>query len=321
MKHYRYILLVGVLVMVAVLGLSLMCGSTGFGMPDIATGTGRALLDLRACRIIAGFVVGAALSAAGCILQTVLRNPLAEPYILGVSSGAAVGTAIIMASGLAAIYPILLPAGSFVVAIITVALIISIAQRAGGSHMPQNLILTGVVTGSVLSSLLMLIITFAGTHTVRSITWWLLGNLQCGSWELLTVCSLPIVLAIIYLMAQSNTLNALLLGHENAHNLGVNTSTAVPVLICVATLMTACAVAMSGIIGFAGLIVPHILRRRFGSNHRFLLPGSVIAGGMFLVICDTLGRICIPPHEIPVGVITALSGGPFFLYLLTRKQR
>jgi iron complex transport system permease protein len=128
-------------------------------------------------------------------------------------------------------------------------------------------------------------------------------------------------MAIIYLLTQCNTLNALLLGHENAHNLGVNTARTVPVLIGVATLMTACAVAISGIIGFAGLIVPHILRRRFGSNHRFLLPGSVIAGGLFLVICDTLGRICIPPHEIPVGVITALSGGPFFLYLLTRKQR
>lgn len=317
----KYLLLAAAFASAAILALSLMSGSTGFGLPDISTGTGRALLDLRTCRIAAGLIVGAALSAAGCVLQTVLRNPLAEPYILGVSSGASVGTALIMATGLAAAYPVLLPVGSFIVAILTVVLIIFIAQRAGGSHMPQNLILTGVVTGSVLSSVLMLIITFAGTHTVRSITWWLLGNLQCGSWELLALCGVPIALALVYLTAQSNKLNALLLGHENAHNLGVNTATTVPVLIGVATLMTACAVAMSGIIGFAGLIVPHILRRRFGSNHRFLLPASAVAGGLFLVLCDTLGRSCLPPHEIPVGVITALSGGPFFLYLLTRKQR
>ena len=313
--------LAGVPAAIVILGLALMCGSTGFGIPDLSTRTGRALLDLRACRVATGFIVGAALSSAGCVLQTVLRNPLAEPYILGVSSGASVGTAIIMATGVAALYPILLPVGSFAVALITVALIMTIAQRAGGPHMPQNLILTGVVTGSILSSILMLIITFAGTHTVRSITWWLLGNLQCGSWNLLALCSIPIIISIIYLIAECNTLNALLLGHENAHNLGINTSTTIPLLICVATLMTACAVAISGIIGFAGLIVPHILRRQFGSNHRFLLPGSVIAGGIFLVVCDTFGRICIPPYEIPVGVITAISGGPFFLYLLTRKQR
>jgi len=321
MTRKRYLILAAALTFAAVLILSLMFGSTGFGLPDMRTGTGCALLDLRACRIAAGLVVGAALSVAGCVLQTVLRNPLAEPYILGVSSGASVGTAIVMATGLAATYPILLPLGSFAVAIITVVLIISIAQRAGGSHMPQNLILTGVVTGSVLSSVLMLIITFAGTHTVRSITWWLLGNLQCGSWELLAICGVPIILSTLYLAAQANKLNALLLGHENAHNLGVNTALTIPLLIGVATLMTACAVALSGIIGFAGLIVPHILRRRFGSNHRFLLLGSAAAGGLFLVICDTLGRSCLPPHEIPVGVITALSGGPFFLYLHTRKQR
>jgi iron complex transport system permease protein len=320
-KRQIYIFSAGVVGACLILGLAIMCGAAGFGIPDLSSRTGRALLNLRACRIITGFVVGAALSTAGCVLQTVLRNPLAEPYILGVSSGASVGTAIIMATGLAATYPFLLPTGSFIAAMLTVVLIMSIAQRAGGSHMPQNLILTGVVTGSILSSVLMLIITFAGTHTVRSITWWLLGNLQCGSWELLTACTLPIILAVIYLLAHSNTLNALLLGHENAHNLGVNTNTTIPLLIVMATLMTACAVAMSGIIGFAGLIVPHILRRQFGSNHRFLLPGSVIAGGIFLVACDILGRVCIPPHEIPVGVITAVSGGPFFLYLLTRKQR
>jgi iron complex transport system permease protein len=303
-----------------VAGVSLLCGPAG--VPAFSSGyeTWRSLLELRALRIATGFTVGAALSVSGCVLQTILRNPLAEPYILGVSSGASVGAAIVMSTGLSMIYPILLPAGSFAVSLAAVALIMLIARKAGGSNIPQNLILTGVVTGSVLSSVLMLIITFARNYTVRSITWWLLGNLQCASWDLLTVCAIPVLLGIAFLMTESNTLNALLLGPENAHNLGINVRREIPLLICAVTLITACAVSISGIIGFAGLIVPHILRRRTGSNHRILLPLAALGGGIFMVLCDTIGKVLIPPHEIPVGVITALSGGPFFLYLLTRKR-
>ncbi len=321
-KRERYLTVLMTLAALLTAALSVLCGPAGVPLWNNGeTLSWGPLLELRALRTATGFVVGAALAAAGCVLQTILRNPLAEPYILGVSSGASVGAAIVMAAGLSVTAPFLLPLGAFAVALLAVILILAVARRAGGFEIPQNLILTGIVTGSVLSSILMLIITFSRTYTIRSLTWWLLGNLQCVSWHLLTLCAAPILLGIAYLISETTTLNALLLGPENAHGVGVNTRRSIPLLIGTATLITACAVAISGIIGFAGLIVPHILRQRIGANHRALLPLSALGGGIFLMACDTFGRSLVPPHEIPVGVITALTGGPFFLYLLTRRRR
>jgi iron complex transport system permease protein len=313
----RHILLC-VLPLPFLLALCLMAGSSGFGWPDTATATGRALLELRLSRMLTGFVVGAALSCSGCALQAVLRNALAEPYVLGVSSGGSLGAALVIASGFSTLSPLALPAGAFVAAAATLLLVCLLSGRAGG-YMPNTLILTGVVAGSVLSSLLMLLLSFAQTRAVHSITWWLLGNLQATSWPLIACATVLVALAIGALCFESRTLNALLLGQETAHNLGVRTRLAVPVILAAATLAAAAAVAVSGIIGFVGLIVPHALRRVMGANHRTLLPCAALFGGSFLVVCDTLARTLFAPHEIPVGVITALSGGPFFLYLLTRK--
>ncbi len=300
------------------LALCLLAGPSGFGLPDTTTATGRALLELRLSRLLTGFVVGAALSCSGCALQAVLRNALAEPYVLGVSSGGSFGAALVIATGLSSLTPLVLPAGAFLTAAATLLLVCLLASRTSG-YMPNTLILTGVVTGSILSSLLMLLLSFAQTRAVHSITWWLLGNLQATSWPLLTGVALLIALAISTLCYEARTLNALLLGHETAYNLGVRTRIAVPCILTAATLAAAAAVAVSGIIGFVGLIVPHALRRLTGANHRTLLPCAALFGGAFLVLCDTLARTLFAPHEIPVGVITALSGGPFFLYLLTRK--
>ena len=313
----RHILL-GLLPLPVLLALCLLAGSSGFGWPDTATATGRALLELRLSRMLTGFVVGAALSCSGCALQAVLRNALAEPYVLGVSCGGSLGAALVIASGLSTLSPLALPAGAFVAAAATLLLVCLLAGRAGG-YMPNTLILTGVVAGSVLSSLLMLLLSFAQTRAVHSITWWLLGNLQATSWPLISCATALVALAIGALCFEARTLNALLLGQETAHNLGVRTRLAVPVILAAATLAAAAAVAVSGIIGFVGLIVPHALRRVTGANHRTLLPCAALFGGAFLVVCDTLARTLFAPHEIPVGVITALSGGPFFLYLLTRK--
>jgi iron complex transport system permease protein len=320
-KHELKMLTLMAFVAVFTLFISILCGPAGLPSLRNDLSAWSALLELRAMRSITGFVVGAALAAAGCVLQTILRNPLAEPYILGISSGASVGTALVMTTGLAMATPLLLPLGSFACSLLTILLIMAVARRAGGIDIPRNLILTGIVTGSVLSSLLMLIITFSRTHTIRSITWWMLGNLQCVSWELLLICALPVILGILLLIAEAKTLNAMLLGTENAHNLGINTHRSILKLTGIATLITACAVALSGIIGFSGLIVPHIMRRRIGANHRYLLPMTALGGGVFLVVCDIIGRIAVPPHEIPVGVITALTGGPFFLYLMIKKNQ
>jgi iron complex transport system permease protein len=302
------------------LALCLLAGSSGFGLPDTATATGRALLELRLSRLATGFVVGAALSCSGCALQAVLRNALAEPYVLGVSSGGSLGAALVIATGLSALTPLALPTGAFVCAALTLLLVCLLASRTSG-YSPNTLILTGVVAGSMLSSVLMLLLSFAKTRAVHSITWWLLGNLQATSWPLIAGVATLIALAIAVLCFEARTLNALLLGHEAAHNLGVRTRFAVPCILAAATLAAASAVAVSGIIGFVGLIVPHALRRMTGANHRILLPCAALVGGAFLVLCDTLARTLAAPHEIPVGVITSLTGGPFFLYLLTRKGK
>lgn len=302
------------------LALCLLTGPSGFGLPDLQSPSGQALLDLRLCRLATGFVVGAALACSGCALQAVLRNALAEPYVLGVSSGGSLGAAVAIATGLSAAAPLALPLGAFLFAAATLALVCLLANRVGG-YSPNALILTGVVIGSMLSSLLMLLLSFAKSRAVHSITWWLLGNLQATSWTLVAAVAIAVSVAIAALCYEARALNALLLGQEAAHNLGVRTRIAVPVVLAAATLAAAAAVAVSGIIGFVGLIVPHALRKLVGANHRALLPCAALFGGTFLVLCDALARTLFAPHEIPVGVITSLSGGPFFLYLLTRKGR
>jgi len=301
------------------LAFCLLEGSSGFGWPDTATPTGRALLELRLSRVATGWVVGAALSCAGCAMQAVLRNPLAEPYVLGVSSGGCLGAALVIAFGLSVISPLALPFGAFVGAAAALLLVCTLAGRVG-SYTPNTLILTGVVVGSILSSLLMLLLSFAQSRAVHSITWWMLGNLQSASWPLLAMIAGLVALAIGALFAEARSLNALLLGAEAAHNLGVRTRIAVPLILGAATLAAAAAVSVSGIIGFVGLIVPHALRRFTGANHRMLLPCAAVFGGTFLVLCDTLARTLFAPHEIPVGVVTSLIGGPFFLFLLTQTR-
>ncbi len=301
------------------LALSLLAGSSGFGLPDLSTPTGHALFELRLSRMLTGFVVGAALSCSGCALQAVLRNALAEPYVLGVSSGGSLGAAFVIATGLSVVTPLALPAGAFVTAAVTLLVVCLLANRTG-RYAPDTLILTGVVMGSMLSSLLMLLLSFAKMRAVHSITWWLLGSLQATSWPLIGCVSALIALSVGALCLEARSLNALVLGPEAAHNLGVNTRRAIPVVLTAATLAAAAAVAVSGIIGFVGLIVPHALRRLAGANHRTLLPCAALFGGTFLVVCDTLARTLFAPHEIPVGVVTSLSGGPFFLYLLASRK-
>lgn len=312
MKHPRLIPLLLLLALPLLLGLCLLSGPSGFGIPS------GALLELRLSRVVTGFVVGAALACSGCALQAVLRNALAEPYVLGVSSGGSLGAALTIAAGLSVITPLAIPAGAFVGAALTLLTVCLLGSRAG-RYSPNTLILVGVVASTMLSSLLMLVLTFANTRAVHSITWWLLGNLQATSWPLIATAALLVALAIGALCFEAKSLNALLLGTETARCLGVRTHLTLPLVLGAATLATAAAVSVSGVIGFVGLIVPHALRRMIGADHRTLLPCSALCGGTLLVLCDTLARLLCAPREIPVGVITALIGGPFFLYLLARR--
>jgi iron complex transport system permease protein len=300
--------------------LGLLAGPDGWRWPDTATPSGQALLHLRATRLAAGFVVGAALAAAGVVFQAVLRNPLADPYVLGVSSGGALGAAAAILAGWAGRSVLALPAGAFAAALAALALVYGLAARDGRPSV-YGLILSGVIVSAMASSLLMVLLTFASLEGLHTVTWWMLGSLQVTSDAVLAGCAACAAASLLGVWLLSRELNALALGTDMAHHLGVRTGAAVALALAAATLAAASAVALAGLIGFVGLIVPHAARQIAGANHRRLLPAAALAGGAFLVICDTAARTLAAPRELPVGVLTALTGGPFFLLVLRRRRR
>lgn len=305
---------------VPVLALCLLFGASGFGMPDLATEAGRAIFDLRQQRLLAGFLVGASLSCTGVVFQGLLRNPLAEPYVLGVSSGGGLGAAVAILSGFAAATVYGIPVCAFAGAALTLGAVYLLAGGGRGAPSLYGLILSGVIISSLASSLLMFMVSLAPMEDLHSVMWWMLGNLEVSSPFLLRACAVPMLLGFALLWALSPELNALTLGDEMAHYLGVRTRLAMTLGLLAATLVTAAAVAMSGLIGFVGLVVPHAVRHLVGPEHRRLLPTAAIAGGVFLAVCDALARTLLAPREIPVGVITAFVGGPFFLVILHRRR-
>ncbi len=300
--------------------LGLLAGSSGLGLPDWHTETGRALLALRLERVWAGLIVGAALAAAGVVLQALLRNPLAEPYVLGVSGGSALGAAAAILFGAAGgVWTV--PFAAFAAGAATLALVVRLAQDDQGVPSIYGLLLSGVIVSSVCSGLLMFMLSIAPAEGIHNVLWWMLGNLQMPSRPLLAACSALVLAGLAAAMALAPEWNALTLGSDTAHHLGVRTKAAVAAGLLLATVITASAVATAGLIGFVGLVVPHVVRSLIGPDHRRLLPGAALAGGLFLAACDTLARTVLAPREIPVGVITALVGGPFFLWILRQRRK
>ena len=278
------------------------------------------ILEMRLWRVGWGALVGASLALAGSTLQTVLRNPLAEPYVLGLSSGAGLGTAAGIVLGVLALHPVLLPFAGFVGAMCSLVIVYHLARTARGTT-PHTLILAGVVWGSITHSVLMFLVTQSSAEGLQAILWWMLGDLQVYETRMvITVCWLNGIAAIA-LYTRSRALNALLLGDEGAGHVGLHTERVKAVVLVLATLLAAAAVSVSGIIAFVGLIAPHMARAMVGADHRRLLPAAAVIGATFLVWADGIGRTLLFPVEIPVGVLTALVGGPFFLVLLRRKQR
>lgn len=294
-------------------------GSAPDSLPE-GNDNASARLRLRIVRILAALLVGAALSVAGIVLQALLKNPLAEPYVLGVSSGAALGAAMAIILELAAFGAFMLPAVAFIAGAVTLA-VVYMLSRSGGTPSIYGLIISGVIVSSICSSILMFILSVAPAEGIHSILWWMLGNLQVTSYPLLETVALVIIagMAVIWLM--SPELNALTLGQEMAHYVGIRTKVAIPLGLALATLITAAAVSMTGLIGFIGLIVPHVVRSLVGPDHRRLVPAAALAGGVFLVLCDLLATTVIAPEEVPVGVVTALLGGPFFLAILRSRRK
>ena len=303
-----------------ILGGSLLVGASGFGWPDGDSAAGRMILTLRVSRVVGGFFVGAALACAGVVFQAILRNPLADPYVLGVSSGAGLGAAVAILTGLAATHTLAIPVVAFISAALTLILVYALASD-GGRPSVYGLILSGVIVSSICSSLLMFLVATAPAQGLHNIIWWMLGNLQPSHTGMLIASSGVIAVGIGVIGWLAPDLNALTLGHEAAHHIGVRTTFAVLMGLGASTLISAAAVGLAGLIGFVGLMVPHATRAVIGPDHRRLIPAAAVAGGLFLVVCDSVARTVLTPIEIPVGVLTALGGGPFFLIILRRQRK
>ena len=281
------------------------------------------LLNVRLPRVLLGLLVGWVLSISGGVMQGIFRNPLADPYLLGIASGASAGAAAMIALGLDAL-PFALPAGAFLGAWLVVLIVYRVGASASTPHAfrfdTYSLILTGVALAALFSAITSFFIFTAQSEDLRKIIFWLMGGLGAPRWPYVAPLLIVAALGTVALLLFSRDLNALALGEPMARHLGVNPETLKKGLLLVVTLMTASAVAVAGTIGFVGLIIPHAMRLIVGPDHRRLLWASALAGAAFLVLCDTAARTVLAPSELPVGIITALWGAPFFLYLLKRSR-
>lgn len=275
--------------------------------------------ELRMPRVLLAGLVGASLACAGTAMQAVFRNPMADPFIIGVSSGAAVGAASAGLIGLTvALGAIAAPALAFACALATVMVVYRMGTIRGRVYV-DTLLLSGVAMAAFLGAVVSFLIYFAREDYHQLIPW-LLGSLAVARWSYVMVIAFPAILGILTVFLFGRELNALLLGEETAHNLGADPEFLKKLMLITAALMTAGAVAFCGIIGFVGLIVPHMMRIVVGSDHRKLVPAATLFGASFLIWADALSRTVIQGEELPVGIITALCGGPFFLYLLRRSR-
>jgi len=270
--------------------------------------------DLRLPRALSAFAVGGLLALSGALLQVLLRNPLADPYVLGVSGGAAVAALLAMLAGFGAGW---MRAGAFLGAMISMLVVFGLS-RAASVWMQNRLLLTGVVVAAGWGAVISLVLSLAPTAQVQGMLFWLIGDLSYAGDPGAALLALAAGLAVAFWLARP--LNLLLRGETVAAALGEDPARLRFVIYLLASLLTAMAVTLAGCVGFVGLVIPHILRLAGGADHRFLLPASVLLGGEFLTIADTLARSWVAPTQLPVGVLTALLGVPVFLYLLVRAR-
>lgn len=320
-KEWGRVLLL-VVAIAALLAFSLLLGPSGIGLPDTGSGAGRAILSLRLSRLLMGLMTGSALAASGVVFQALLRNPLAEPYVLGVSGGAGLGATVSILATSGVFLAFGLPVSAFAGALLTLLLVYGIAARgSGGQPSVYSLVLSGVIVSSICSSIIMFLVSTASVEGMHNVIWWMLGSLQpVSSFQQLVSGGLVLgALAGIWLL--SPRLNVLALGRDLAHYQGIHANRVMVTGLLLATLLAAVAVSLSGMIGFVGLIVPHVMRAWFGPDHRRLVPLTALAGGTFLVLSDAVARTILAPLEIPVGVVTALAGGPFFLMILQGRMK
>lgn len=300
--------------------IALLSGSSDVGTDDLLayfsadiTPLTKTILSLRAERALDGFIVGGLLSMAGALLQVLLRNPLAEPYILGISGGAGVVTLLALLLGISSAW---MPLTAFAGALFSTLLVFSISF-SNGTWTTDRLLLTGVVIAAGWSAIISFLLTISSQQQIQGMLFWLMGDLSQSSQTATGLFMLPVTFLASWGIARP--LNLLLRGEQQAAALGENIKLLRMIIFILAAAMTATAVSMAGSIGFVGLIIPHALRLMGLHDYRLLLPAAVLAGGCFLVLADTIARTLLAPQQIPVGVITALLGVPIFLLLLQRQ--
>lgn len=289
-------------------------------VPDWPASHQAIVLELRLPRVLLAMAVGASLSVAGGAFQGLFRNPMADPYVIGVSSGAALGAALAITLHPAVTFLGLgsVPLAAFAGAVLTVSVVYGVA-RAGREVPMGNLLLAGVAVGAFLSAMVSVVVVFSRQY-LDQIVYWTMGSLAGRGWTHLGAALPYLVVGSLVLVACARDLNALLLGDEEAAHLGVPVERTKKLILAAASLLTAAAVATCGVVGFVGLIVPHIVRLVVGPDHRVLLPVSAVAGALLLVAADLAARTLVRPAELPLGVVTAAIGGPFFLHLLRRSR-
>ena len=278
--------------------------------------------EIRLPRVILGALCGAGLALCGVLMQCVTKNPIAEPYILGISSGASCGAvAVIVMGGISFLGISSITAGAFFGSMVSGILVFSIGTCMGKSTSTTRLVLSGMAISTIFSALTNLLIYSAeNSNQAKSALFWTIGSLGGAKWEVLLTPLIALILVAIASFIMSKTLDIMLLGDDNAIILGINIKLVKSVLLVMSTLLTSTLVAITGAIGFIGLVVPHICRTIAGSDHKKLIVLSSLIGAIFLIWSDVAARGMFPPTEIPIGIITSLVGGPFFLWLISRKN-
>ncbi len=297
--------------------LAALWGGLGGAADSVDPLIGSVVLDVRLPRILTSVSVGFGLAVAGAVFQGLLLNPLADPFTLGVSSGAAFGAALALLLGLSFLGPATLCLTAFLGATLTLLAVIAMAGR-DGELSPVNLILSGVIVSAILSAGLSFI-KYLADERVAVIVFWLMGSFVSRTWGDAALTGTVCLLGFALCFRFARDLNVMSLGARSARSLGVNTGRVRLILLLTASLMSAVCVSVSGVIGFVGLVVPHLMRFVVGPDNRWLLPASGLCGGLLLLAADTLTRAALP-HEVPIGVLTALIGGPVFCWLFTRSR-
>lgn len=277
------------------------------------------LTKIRIPRLVLAIAVGGSLSLSGAILQGIYRNPLVEPYTLGISGGAALGVAIAIVFGLNTLSFLSLPLFGFAGALLTLFVVYFLSVKRGGLSI-NSMLLIGVMVSFVASSAMMFLMSITTTDNLQSIVFWVMGSLDESNNLLIRIAIYSSVAGLLLTYFFAQPLNALRLGEVKAKHLGINTNITIKLLFFVASLLTGIAVAVAGVIGFVGLVIPHLVRLVIGNDYRILIAGSFLGGSIFLILCDTIARTIISPNELPIGVITGFAGGLVFIVVLSRSK-